>query len=60
MTLFETETIKTTCLTCKHRERHDINGKVFQYCGVRGSGRTSNGKLKIKCKNASCGQYQKQ
>ena len=44
----------TTCKDCEHRQRWECNSKVFQYCGVRKSNRTSNGLLKIKCKDASC------
>ena len=48
-----------TCNTCKHRERHECNSKVFQYCGVRKSNRTDNGLLKIKCKTAACPLHEK-
>ena len=48
---------KETCLTCENRQRWQCNSKVFQYCGVRKSNRTSNGLLKIKCKNPACMQY---
>jgi len=55
MNLFESKPAQTlTCRDCKHRERHQCNSKVFQYCGVRKSNRTDNGKLKIKCKTAAC------
>lgn len=47
----------TFCRTCEHRERHQCGGSVIQYCGVRKSNRTLNGKLKIKVTMASCGQY---
>jgi hypothetical protein len=46
-----------TCRTCRHRQRWDFNTKIFQYCGVRKSKRTSNGLLKIKCKNEACELY---
>ena len=46
-----------TCLTCAHRERHQCGGSVIQYCGLLKSGRTVNGKLKIKCKKAACQHY---
>jgi len=56
--LFEIEEQKPefikTCNDCEHRERHQCNSKVFQYCGVRKSNRTNNGLLKIKCKDAAC------
>ncbi len=63
--LFPIETIKqveskTTCLTCEYRERWQCGGSIIQYCGVRTSNRTENGKLKIKCKNKSCNQYKKE
>ena len=48
-----------TCNSCEHRQRHQCNSKVFQYCGVRKSNRTDNGLLKIKCKTAACSQYKK-
>lgn len=48
------KTIEQTCRECKHRERWQCNSKVFQYCGKRKSNRTSNGKLKIKCKDRAC------
>jgi len=56
--LFEIEEqvpkITPTCKDCEHRQRWECNSKVFQYCGVRKSNRTSNGLLKIKCKDTSC------
>ena len=63
MKLFELEPIESTnngltCNTCEHRQRWKCNSKVFQYCGVRKSNRTSNGLLKIKCKNPACRQYE--
>lgn len=48
-----------TCLTCMHRERHQHNSVIVQYCGVRKCNRTNNGQLKIKCKMAACAQYKK-
>lgn len=54
---FDKELPKTTCRTCEHRQRWDFNGKVFQYCGIRKSNRTSNGLLKIRCKDLSCDFY---
>lgn len=47
-----------TCKTCKHRMRYECVESIFQYCGVRGSGQTQNGKLKIKCKNPACAKYE--
>jgi len=46
-----------TCGSCAHRERHQCGGRVIQYCGVRKSNRTQNGKLKILCKTVSCFAY---
>ncbi len=46
-----------TCNTCHHRQRWQCNSKVFQYCGIRKSNRTSNGLLKIKCKDKACQLY---
>lgn len=59
MKLFEIEPTNPTafCRTCEHRERHQCNSKVFQYCGVLKSSRTENGKLKIKCKTPACSLY---
>jgi hypothetical protein len=45
---------KNTCNDCQHRERHQCNSKVIQYCGARKSNRTQNGLLKIKCKTKAC------
>lgn len=42
------------CRTCMHRERHQCGGAIIQYCGIRKSNRTDNGKLKIKCKTKAC------
>jgi hypothetical protein len=57
-TEFEREKPKgKTCKDCAHRQRHDCNSKVFQYCGVRKSNRTDNGLLKIKCKTEACYQF---
>ena len=47
------------CGNCKHRERHQCNSKVFQYCGIRKSNRTNNGLLKIKCKDKACELFKK-
>ena len=47
-----------TCNGCEHRQRHQCNSKVFQYCGVRKSNRTDNGLLKIKCKTVACPLYE--
>lgn len=58
-TLFEVE-IKLPvnfCRTCIHRERHQCGGTIIQYCGLRKSNRTDNGKLKIKCKDAACASF---
>lgn len=48
-----------TCLNCEHRERHQCGGSIIQYCGIRKSNRTTNGKLKIKCKTAACSSFKK-
>lgn len=45
------------CRTCVHRERHLFNQTIIQYCGIRKSNRTENGKLKIKCKTPACESY---
>jgi hypothetical protein len=58
--LFEVTPITTeTCLNCEHRERHQCGGSIIQYCGVRKSNRTYNGKLKIKCKTPACSSFKK-
>lgn len=46
-----------TCRTCVHRQRWECGGRVIQYCGVRRSGRTFNGLLKIKVTNQACKLY---
>ena len=64
-TLFENEhlqpknksDVSLTCNSCEHRQRHQCNSKVFQYCGIRKSNRTNNGFLKIKCKTTACALY---
>lgn len=58
-TLFELSNTNKgkTCLTCLHRERHECNSKVVQYCGLLKSNRTNNGQLKIKCKTPACIHY---
>jgi hypothetical protein len=61
--LFSIEDIRSigndtlTCNSCNHRQRHQCNSKVFQYCGIRKSNITDNGLLKIKCKTPSCSLY---
>lgn len=56
--LFKIDPVKTeTCKTCEHRERHECNSKIIQYCGVRKSNRTRNGKLKIKASDMACNLY---
>ncbi len=47
-----------TCNTCEFRQRWRCNSKTIQYCGIRKSGRTENGLLKIKCKNKACNWYE--
>jgi hypothetical protein len=47
-----------TCIECEHRQRWQCNSKVFQYCGKRKSNRTSNGLLKIKCKDNACALFE--
>jgi len=48
------------CRTCEHREPTQCGGSIIQYCGLRKSNRTENGKLKIKCKTPACESYQKE
>jgi len=53
----ETPINNKTCLTCVHRERHQMGGSIIQYCGKVKSNRTINGQLKIKCKTPACKFY---
>ena len=48
------------CRDCKNCQRWQCNSKVFFYCGVRRSKLTSNGLLKIKCKQPACGYFEKE
>jgi len=48
------------CRTCAHRERWQCGNTVIQYCGIRKSNLTDNGKLKIKCKMAACQHYKEE
>jgi len=60
MELFEVDKKQipeTTCRSCEHRERWQCGGTVIQYCGIRKSNRTENGKLKIKVTMPSCELY---
>lgn len=43
-----------TCKDCEHRERWECGSKVIQCCGIRKSGSTVNGLLKIKCNLPAC------
>jgi len=43
-----------TCNKCMHNEGWQCNSKVFHYCKARRSNRTSNGLLKIRCKDKAC------
>lgn len=42
------------CRKCKHNQSWQCNSKVFHYCGIRKSNRTSNKQLKIRCKDNAC------
>ena len=53
----EAKKIKEKCKDCHHIERWQCNYKVFFYCGAKRSGRTTNGKLKIKANNKACGSF---
>ena len=58
---FENPNAGKTCRTCAHRQRWCLGPVgVGQYCGVRASGRTSNGLLKIKDTNLACGFYKEE
>ena len=47
-----------TCRTCANRQRWCLGPvRVGQYCGVRHSGRTHNGLLKVKVTNSACYKY---
>jgi hypothetical protein len=43
-----------TCRQCAHNEAWECGSKVIHYCRVRKSKRTTNGLLKIKCKDNAC------
>jgi hypothetical protein len=50
---------KEKCKNCQHiqRWRNEYVSESHQvnfYCGIQKSGRTNNGLLKVKCKNAAC------
>lgn len=47
-----------TCRKCKHNQAWQCNSKVFHYCAIRQSKQTSNGHLKIKCKNPACSLFE--
>lgn len=47
-----------TCSKCKYKSAWQCNSKVFHYCIKQKSNRTSNGYLKIKCKNAACSLFE--
>lgn len=48
------------CRTCTYRERWKLGETIIQYCGIRKSNRTENGKLKIKCKTPACVSYKEE
>ena len=54
--LFEIEakSIEEKCKDCLHIERWRCNSKVFFYCAAKRSGRTTNGKQKIKANDEAC------
>jgi hypothetical protein len=52
--LIEAKFAEKFCRTCEHRERHHCGSKVIQYCGIRKSNRTDNGKMKIKVNLPAC------
>ena len=60
--LFAVPENKNTCRQCEHAQRWGFaeHDKKFYYCGVRTSGRTQNGLLKIKLKNQACGMFKKE
>lgn len=63
VTLFEVESaaiVTDTCRHCIHRERHQCGGSIVQYCGLRKSTRTHNGKLKIKVTDTACSAFEKE
>ena len=58
---FENPNANKTCRTCANRQRWCLGPvRVGQYCGVRLSGRTSNGLLKIKVTNLACRFYKEE
>ncbi len=60
---FETQQPTTsknfTCRNCSHSQAWECNSKVFHYCEIQKSKRTSNGLLKIKLKNPACSLFSK-
>ena len=56
--LTDTLVINTNkCGKCKHIERHECRSKIFFYCGIIKSNRTSNRQLKVNCKNTACNNF---
>ena len=47
-----------TCNKCKHNQAWECYSKVFHYCGIRQSKLTSNGLMKIKCKDVACNLFE--
>lgn len=45
------------CKTCEHFQRWECNSKIFFYCGIRKSNRTSNKQQKIKANQTACENY---
>ena len=56
----ETKSIKEKCKDCQHIERWQCNSKVFFYCAAKSSGRTTNGKTKIKANDEACHYFKSQ
>lgn len=57
--IFETQSDHgNTCRSCEHRQRHEKNSKVIQFCAARKSNLTDNGLLKIKASDLACPKYQ--
>ena len=57
--LFEIEpkNIEEKCKDCYYCEKWHCNSKVFFYCGAKRSGRTTNGKPKIKANDKACNYF---
>jgi hypothetical protein len=47
------------CGQCARIQKWERGSQFFFYCGIKKSGRTANGLLKVKCGNPACGLFEK-